>query len=163
VAGLLVARAIGFDGATVGEIPGTLPRLDLALPLGRLPELVVPAIVIALVGFAEPAAIARTYAQRSRTRRDAGREFVSQGMANGEFASGGRAKAARGLFGGCRAGGGFSRSAVAREAGARTGWSGAVTGVLVLVSLPFVGVFASLPSAVLAAVIFSSVLGLIRV
>lgn len=152
VAGLLVARAVGFDGATVGEIPGVLPRLDLALPLARLPELVVPAIVIALVGFAEPAAIARTYAQRSRTRWDADREFVSQGMAN----------VASGLFGGFPAGGSFSRSAVARDAGARTGWSGAVTGVLVLLSLPFVGVFATLPSAVLAAVIFSSVLGLIR-
>ena len=153
VAGLVVARLVGFDGAVVGDIPGTLPRLDLGLPVGRLPDLLVPALVIALVGFAEPAAIARTYAQKSRTRWDADREFVSQGMAN----------VASGLFGGFPAGGSFSRSAVAHDAGARTGWSGAVTGLLVLVALPFVQVFSTLPSAVLAAVIFSSVLGLIRV
>lgn len=152
VAGLVVGGAIGFDGALVGEIPGGFPQLDLVLPWSRLPDLVVPALVIALVGFAEPAAIARTYAQETRSRWDADREFISQGVAN----------LASGVFGGFPAGGSFSRSAVAREAGARTGWSGAVTGLLVLAALPFVGVFESLPAAVLAAVIFASVLGLVQ-
>lgn len=152
VVGLVVARAVGFDGAVVGRIPGELPRLQFALPWSRLPDLLVPAVVIALVGFAEPAAIARTYAQETRSRWDADREFVSQGVAN----------VASGVFGGFPVGGSFSRSAISRQAGARTGWSGAFTGLLVLLSLPVVGVFEGLPAAVLAAVIFASVLGLVR-
>lgn len=152
VVGLLVAGATSFDGATVGSVSGAFPRPDLTLPWTRLPDLVVPALVIALVGFAEPAAIARTYAQETRTRWDADREFVSQGVAN----------VASGLVGGFPVGGSFSRSAVARGSGARTGWSGAFTGLLVLASLPVVGVFADLPAAVLAAVIFASVLRLVR-
>lgn len=150
ILGLVVAAAIGFEGATVGDIPSALPRLDLTLPWDEFPALAVPALVIALVGFAEPAAIARTYAQQTRTRWDADREFFGQGMAN----------VASGLFGGFPAGGSFSRSAVAKDAGARTGWTGAVTGLLVLGASPFVGVFERLPSAVLAAVIFASVLSL---
>lgn len=152
VVGLGVATVVGFDGATVGEISGGFPRLQPGLPWERLPDLVVPALVIALVGFAEPAAIARTYAQETRTRWDADREFVSQGVAN----------LASGAFGGFPVGGSFSRSAVARHSDARTGWSGAFTGLLVLAAVPAVGVFASLPAAVLAAVILTSVLGLIR-
>lgn len=150
--GLVTATAIDFDGQVVGAIPGSLPVPVLALPWGELPTLAVPAIVIALVGFAEPAAIARTYAQQTRSRWDADREFVSQGVAN----------VASGLFGGFPAGGSFSRSAVAKDAGARTGWTGIATGVAVLVAIPFVGVFEPLPSTVLAAVIFASVLSLLR-
>ncbi len=152
ILGLVVAPVIGFEGAVVGDIPNALPHLDLGLPWGDLPALAVPALVIALVGFAEPAAIARTYAQQTRTRWDADREFFGQGMAN----------VASGLFGGFPVGGSFSRSAVAKEAGARTGWTGAATGLVVLGASLVVGVFEPLPSAVLAAVIFTSVLSLLR-
>lgn len=153
VVGLVVAGVAGFEGEVVGAIPTGLPLPDLALPLDRTAELVVPALVIALVGFAEPAAIARTYAERERTGWDPDREFVSQGAAN----------LASGLFGGFPVGGSFSRTAVAHEAGARTAWTGAVTGLLVLATTPFADVFSDLPAAVLAAVILASVLGLVDV
>lgn len=151
MAGLVVSRWAGFQGAVVGPLPAVMPTPQLALPWGRLGELVVPAMVIALVGFAEPATIARTYAQQTRSRWDADREFVGQGVAN----------VAAGLFGGFPAGGSFSRSAVAVQAGARTAWTGALTGMLVLAALPVVGLLEQLPMAVLGAVIFTSVLSLL--
>lgn len=145
--GLVAAIATGFDGALIGEIPAAVPTITLDLPWSQAPHLLVGAVVIALVGFAEASAISRTFARETRTRWNADREFVSQGVAN----------LATGLVGAFPVGGSFSRSAVARSAGARTAWSGAISGVVVLGAMPFVGVVERLPSAVLAAIIIAAV------
>ena len=94
-----------------------------------------PALVIALVGFAEPAAISRKLAAEDRQHWSSDRELVSQGVAN----------LASGMAGGYPVGGSFSRSTLNRLAGARTRWSGLVAGLLVLVFLPFAEVLESLP------------------
>ncbi len=151
VIGLVGAIATGYDGALVGDIPGGLPRIVLDLPWAQTPHLVVGAVVIALVGFAEASAISRTFARETRTRWDADREFVSQGVAN----------IATGLVGTFPVGGSFSRSAVARRAGASTAWSGAFTGLVVLAAMPLIGAVERLPTAVLAAVIIVAVAKLI--
>ena len=147
VVGVVAAVATDFDGALVGEIPVGVPTLVLDLPWSQAPNLLVGALVIALVGFAEASAISRTFARETRTRWDADREFVSQGVAN----------LATGLVGAFPVGGSFSRSALARSAGARTAWSGAVTGLVVLAAMPLVGAFERLPSAVLGAIIIAAV------
>jgi SulP family sulfate permease len=151
-AGIAYSLVAGYEGSTVGSIPGSLPPLSLDLPLGELPRLVLPGIVIALVGFVEPSSIARTFAALERQPWDANREFVSQGAAN----------VAAGITGGFPVGGSFSRSALNRMAGARTRWSGAVTGLAVLAFLPFASSLASLPQAVLGAIVIGAVAGLIR-
>ncbi len=150
VAGLAWSLGPGFEGPLVGAIEEGLPPLSLALPWSDLPELVLPGLVIALVGFAEPAAIARTYATQDRAAWSADREFVSQGAAN----------VAAAVSAGFPVGGSFSRSAITRLTGGRTRWSGAVTGLLVLAFLPFAGVLADLPRAVLGAVVIAAVLKL---
>jgi SulP family sulfate permease len=142
----------GYDGATVGTIPSGLPSLVSHLPVGSLGDLLVPAAVIALVGFAEPSAIARSYATLDRSSWDPNREFVSQGVAN----------LAGGAVGSFPAGGSFSRTAVNRLAGARSRWSGAVTGLAVLAFLPFGGVLSDLPRPVLSAIVIGAVATLIR-
>ncbi len=150
--GIAYSAAVGYGGPKVGEVSAGLPRLGLDLPWRHLPALVVPALAIALVGFAEPAAIARLYAAQDRRRWEPGREWISQGMAN----------LAAGLSGAFPVGGSFSRSALARAAGARTRWNGAVTGLAVLAFLPFAWLLSPLPSAVLGAIVATSVLGLLR-
>ncbi len=150
VAGLVWSIGPGFDGPLVGTITEGLPPLSLALPWGNVGDLLLPGLVIALVGFAEPAAIARTYATLDRAVWSADREFVSQGAAN----------LAAGISAGFPVGGSFSRSAVTRLTGGRSRWSGAITGALVLVFLPFAGVLADLPRAVLGAVVIAAVLPL---
>jgi SulP family sulfate permease len=152
VGALFFSLVTDYRGAVVGEVPAGLPTLSLAMPWSALPALVIPGVVIALVGFAEAASISRTFATQDRAFWDPDREFVSQGVAN----------LASGLSGGFPVGGSFSRSSINRLAGARTRWSGAVTGVLVLAFLPFASLLAALPRAVLAAIVIAAVFKLIQ-
>lgn len=147
-----VAELAGYDGRLIGEIPVGAPPLSVDLPWGRLPELLVPGAIIALVGFAEPASIARRFAAEDRARWSADREFVSQGAAN----------VAAAFTGGFPVGGSFSRSSLNRIAGGRTRWAGAVTGLVVLAVLPIAGVLEGLPRAVLGAIVIASVIPLLR-
>ena len=106
--GVLVAVIVGvaysdladYDGPTVGDIPATFPSVSLDLPWTDLGSLLLGGAVIALVGFAEPASIARTFATADRIPWSADREFFSQGVAN----------LASGVTGGFPIGGSFSRS-----------------------------------------------------
>lgn len=141
-----------LDVSTIGNIPADLPSLSLDLPYGRVVDLIIPAVVIALVGFVEPASIARTYATAKRERWSANQEFLSQGMAN-------VAAAVTGTF---PVGGSFGRSSLNERAGATSRWSGFVTGVTMLCFLPFAGVLATIPRAALGAVVVTAALSLIR-
>ncbi len=109
VAAILLSVGLGYGGSTIGRIDAGLPPLSLKLPLDAVPSLLAGGVVIALVGFAEPASIARAFAARDRKTWSPNREFVSQGGAN----------LAAGLCGGFPVGGSFSRSSLNREAGAR--------------------------------------------
>mgnify|MGYP006271798223 FL=1 len=148
----VAAPALGYQGPVVGPVAEAWPRLRLDLPWQNLPRLAIGATVLALVGFAEAAAIGRDLAARARRRWDPDREFVAQGAAN----------VAAGLFGGFPVGASFSRSAVNRLAGARTRWSSAVTGLTLLAALPLAPYLAGLPTATLAGVILAAVASLIR-
>ncbi|MFT4562354.1 MAG: SulP family sulfate permease [Gammaproteobacteria bacterium] len=157
--GVLVAVAGGiaysiwssYEGAVIGDVPAAFPSISLALPWEYLPHLIFPGVVIALVGFAEPAAIARTMATQTRTRWSPDRELISQGVANFSV----------GLVGGFPVGGSFSRTMVNRGAGATSRWSGLITGLFVLSVLPFASHFAPLPLTVLAAIVIHAVIKLL--
>jgi SulP family sulfate permease len=153
VGALLYSRFAGYGASTLGRFTPGWPPLTRSLPLDDLPSLIVPAFVIALLGFAEASSIARTYAALERSRWNADREFVSQGAAN----------IGAGLFGGFPVGASFSRSALNRLAGAKTTLSGFITGLTVLAFLPLGFVLAPLPRAVLAAAVIVAVVPLIRI
>jgi SulP family sulfate permease len=151
VLAIVWTATVGYNGPVVGDIHGGFPVFSLDLPWGSLPELILPALVIAVVGFAEPTSIARHYATIERTHWDPNRELVSQGLAN----------LAAGVGGGFPAGGSFTRSALVREVGARTRLAGGITGAVVLLFLPFTSVLGKLPTAVLGATIIIAVRSLI--
>jgi SulP family sulfate permease len=152
IGAILVSSLAGFDGTTVGEIPAGIPGFGLDLPWDASLTLLVPALVIAFVGFTEAAAISSVFAAEDRERWDPNREFVSQGVAN----------LASSVSGGFPVGGSFSRSSVNRLAGAKTRWSGAVTGIAVFAFFPAAGILEPLPTAVLAAIVIAAVARLIR-
>lgn len=159
--GVLVAVAValiwsivtGYSGPVVGSAGDAAIRLSLSLPWSALPSLIIPGAVIAIVGFAEPAAIARVFAAQDRESWDPDREFISQGVAN----------LAAGISGTFPVGGSFSRSSIGRLSGAQSRWAGGVTGLVVIGFLPFTSVLEPLPRAVLGAIVISAVAKLIRV
>jgi SulP family sulfate permease len=150
---LLISEVAGYEGSVVGELSGSFVSLNLDFPWSSAGQLVLPAVAIALVGFAEPASIARTFAAQDRESWSADREFVSQGVAN----------LASGLSGAFPVGGSFSRSSLNRLAGATSPWAGAITGLAVLLAVPLTPALANLPRAVLGAVVIVAVAKLIKV
>ena len=150
---VVVSGLGGYTGTKVGDLAGGFIPLGLDFAWSSTPSLVVPAVVIALVGFAEPAAIARTYAAADRLPWNPDREMVSQGVAN----------LASALSGAFPVGGSFSRSALNRMAGATSPWSGAITGAFVLVVLPLVPLLEDLPTSVLGVIVIVVVVRLVDV
>lgn len=139
--------------AVVGAIPAGLPTPSLGfLASEGWIELLPSAALIALIGYVESITVARVLAARRRERIEPTRELIGLGMAN----------IGAGLAGTMPAAGGFSRSVVNDEAGARTQVAALVTAALVgVVALWFTGWFATLPNAVLAAIIVVAIAQLI--
>lgn len=153
VAGTIVwSEVTEYGGMTIGAVPDGFLSLGLDLPFAKTPDLIVPGIIIALVGFAEPASISRTFAAADRIPWSANREFVGSGVANVVSA----------LAGAFPVGGSFARSSLGRLAGARSKWSGAVTGAVVIAVLPLASTLEPLPRAVLGAIVFTAVFRLFQ-
>ena len=152
IGGVVFSLLANYEGPIVGSIQGGLPPLSLVLPWRHLPALVFPGVVIALVGFAETAAIARSFVTQDRARWSPDREFLAQGAAN----------LVSGICGGMPVDGSLSRSSLNQLSGAHTRWSGAVTGLTVLLFLPIAGMLSALPRAVLAGIVIAAVSGLVR-
>ena len=153
IIGLVLSAVTEFTGLIIGEIPAGFPPLGFDFPWSTTADLIIPGVVIALVGFAEPAAIARTLAAQDRERWDPNREMISQGVAN----------VASALTSGFPVGGSFSRSSINKLAGGESRWSGGIAGLTALVFVPFAFVLDDLPRAVLAAAVIAGVARLVRI
>ncbi len=137
--------------AIVGTIPEGLP--DLTMPnVGLAADLLVPALLIALVGFVESVAVAKALAAKRREKIDVNQELIGLGLAN----------MGAGFTAGAPVSGGFARSVVNFEAGAKTQAAAIITAlIIVLTVLAFTPLFYHLPQAVLSAIIVVSVLTLV--
>ncbi|MCU7933104.1 MAG: sulfate permease [Candidatus Thiodiazotropha sp. (ex Codakia rugifera)] len=154
----LLAWFTGFGdagGKVVGDIPKGLPALAMpAFELKTIWQLIPVAITISLIGFMEAISIAKAMAARTRQRLNANQELIGQGLSN----------IAASMFSGYPVSGSFSRSAVNINAGAITGFSSVVTGLVVAITLIFLTpLLYHLPQATLAAVIIMAVINLIKV
>ncbi len=138
----------------VGNIPSGLPNPSLpSVDLDIVDELLGQAIVIAIIGFMEAYAIAKTMAAQTKYKLDVDQELVGQGLAN----------LVNSVFKGYPVSGSFSRSAVNFVAGAKTGMSSVFTSLFVILTLFFFApALYALPRAVLAAVVIVAVLGIVK-
>jgi high affinity sulfate transporter 1 len=149
-ASTFIVTALGLGGqvAVVGAVPFGLPVP--ALPSARLeelPDLLVAAVGIALVSFADTSVLSRAFSGKNRHRVDPNRELVGLGAAN----------LAAGLIRGFPISSSASRTPVAESAGARTqltGVVGALAMVLLLVAAPWLT--KNVPVTALAAVVISA-------
>jgi sulfate permease, SulP family len=141
--------------AVVGEIPRGLPGLSIpSLDASMLVPLIAPAALIAIVGYVESISIAQTLAARRRQRVDPNQELVALGAAN----LGASVTSAMPVTGG------LSRSIVNFDAGARTPAAGAITALLVALTLLLLTpLLFYLPAATLAAIIIVAVASLLDV
>ena len=154
----LLSWWIGFEGMggkVVGVVPDGLPPMALpTFDFDTMVKLMVVAVAISIIGFMEAISIAKAMAARTRQRLDANQELVGQGLGN-IFSS---------LSSGYAVSGSFSRSAVNINAGAVTGFSAVVTGLVVGITLLFLTpLLYHLPQATLAAVIIMAVINLVKI
>ncbi len=152
VFGILISNLVGYSGPVVGELSESFVALKFNFEWSSFGELLLPGLIIAVVGFAEPAAIARTFSKQVGSTWNPSKEFVSQGVAN-------MASAFSSSF---PVGGSFGRSSLNKIAGAKTPWSGAITGAVVLALLPLSSLISELPSAILGATVIWAVMKLIK-
>ncbi|MEC7663236.1 MAG: sulfate permease [Pseudomonadota bacterium] len=154
VAATLVATfGLQDNLTTVGIIPAGLPQMTLPpLSLTLWLELLPAALIIAVVSYVESYSIGTTLAARTEDRINANQELIALGLAN----------LGAGVTGAYPVAGSFSRSSVNFAAGGRTPVSSLVCAlVIILTLLFFANLFVTLPNAVLAAIVMTSVLGLI--
>ena len=154
-AALSAATGYAARGAIIGELPAGLPSLYWpGLPAWeQFASLIAPAAVIALVSSLEMASSAKVENQREGRRWDANQDLIGQGVG----------KLASAFCGSFPTSASFSRSAITLQAGARTGWSAVCAALIVLAALLFLmPTLYHVPSAVLAAIVVSAVLGLIK-
>lgn len=155
VGGLLVSALLdlGERGvALVGAVPSGLPvpqLPNLQIVWQNLPEVMIAALALLLIGFSQTAGDARSFATRHHYRIDANQEAVAQGMAN----------VGAGFVQGMPVSTSLSASSLNESAGARTPVASLTTGGLVILTLLFLApLFSELPKAVLGAIIIDAVI-----
>ena len=138
--------------AVVGEIPSGL--LGFSLPLfdfDLMSSLLGPAVIIALVSFAETYSVGKAISAETKQKVDVDQEFVGQGLAN----------LAVSFFQGYPVGGSFSRTAVNYAVGGKTGLSSVISSLGAAAALLFfTPLLAYIPKSALAALVISAVLAL---
>ncbi len=154
----LISWQIGFEamgGGVVGVVPDGLPPIAFpTLDFQTMAQLLSVTVAIAIIGVMEAISIAKAMAVRTRQRLDANQELVGQGLGNifSSFSSG------------YAVSGSFSRSAVNISAGARTGFSAVITGLVVAITLiALTPLLYHLPQATLASVIIMAVINLVKI
>ena len=153
---ILVSHYAGFAEKGVriiGKVPAGFPAPQNVL-WGEIGAVMGTAVSIALVGFLESFAVAKTIAEKEGYRMSAQRELVGLGLAN-----------VVGAFFKCMpVTGGFSRSAVNYQAGAKSTLASLVTALFMIITvLVLTPLFTDLPKPILSAIIVVAVSSLVNV
>ena len=152
-----LSAVLDFGGAgglaIVGDVPSGLPPISFPqLAIADYENLLVPALVIAIVAFVDSTSTAQELAARRRGRVDTNKELLGIGASN----------AVAGLTGGYPINGSMSRSAVNFTAGGKTPLVGLLVAVfMALTALFLTPILYDLPLSVLAALIIVACLNLL--
>ncbi|MEP3653348.1 MAG: SulP family inorganic anion transporter [Litorimonas sp.] len=152
-----VSAILDFGGkgglAIVRDVPAGLPPLSLPnVAMPAYENLLIPALVIAIVAFVDSTSTSQELASRRRERVGTNKELLGIGAAN----------AVAGMTGGYPINGSMSRSAVNFTAGGKTPFVGLmVAAFMALTALFLTPVLYNLPLSVLAALIIVACLNLL--
>lgn len=106
----------------VAQIPKGLP-FPVLPDLSMIPDLIAPAISIAIIGMVQGAGISKAYPNPDGEYPDVSKDFTGQGAAN----------AVAGIFQGMPLGGSVASSALNVSAGAKSRWSNVFAGLIIVV------------------------------
>lgn len=155
VLGTAITALMSLNGqgvAIVGDVPQGLPSFGVpAFSMASLQALLPTILAIALVGYMESIAVAKSIATKRGYKVVPNQELIGLGAANifGSF------------FQSFPTTGGLSRTAVNDQSGAETNWAAIISVVFISLTLLFLTpYFYYLPKAVLAAIIMVAVAGL---
>jgi MFS superfamily sulfate permease-like transporter len=138
----------------VGEIPAELPKLGVPEWPGwdLMSDIMVGALAVIVVAFAESYAAAKTYASKFGYQVDPNQEMIGLGAAN----------LGAGLSGGFVVDGSLSKTAAGVAAGQKTQMTSIFTAIFVLITIvALTWLFEPLPEAVLGAIVIHAVWKLI--
>ena len=150
---ILVSKWLDLEGTqgveVVGTLPQGLPALSFtAVPLETYLAMVLPAIGVFLVAYSEALGVAHEFADKHGYEVDANQELNAHAGVN----------ILSSLFGGMLAAGGMSGSAVKEGAGAESQVANLMAWMATVITLLFLTpLFATLPEAVLGALIIHAV------
>src|SRR5690349_9290013 len=153
-----ISAAVGYalnGGAVIGKLPAGLPHFYWpgGLTVNELGNLLLPAFLVTLVSFLETASSAKVDNARAGKLWNENQDLIGQGLG----------KIASGLTGSFPTSSSFSRSAITLYAGAKTQWatlfSVAVVAAALLWAMPLLY---HVPQAVLAAIVATATIGLLR-
>lgn len=156
VVATVVSAVAGWDVATIGALPSSLPHLDLPdVALGDMENYTSAALAVAALAAIESLLSAKVAdGMADSDRHDPDRELFGQGLAN----------IASPLFGGMPATGAIARTAVNVRAGARTRVASVVHSlVLVVVVVAGSSLVAEIPLAALAGVLMVTAVRMVEV
>lgn len=138
--------------AVVGALPTGFPAPALpGVGSGDIGALAAGAFAIAIVSFADTAALSRSFSARRGERVDQNREAIALGVSN----------VAAGVVQGFPMSASSSRTAVAESVGSRTQLTGVLAAAAIFTLLVAAnGLFTDLPSSVLAAIVIVASFGL---
>ena len=145
VLGTLLALTVLREAPVIGHVPTGLPSLQIpAFPLGSLPAIIQPALILALLGSIDSLLTSLVADSITRTRHHSDRELIGQGIGN----------MVAGLIGGLPGAGATMRTVVNVRAGGRTQISGALHALVLLALVLGLGPLAEqIPHAVLAGIL----------
>jgi SulP family sulfate permease len=152
------SAAVGYalkGGAVIGALPSGLPSFYWpgGLSATELGTLLLPAFLITLVSFLETASSAKVDNARAGKLWNENQDLIGQGLG----------KIASGLTGSFPTSSSFSRSAITLYAGAKTQWSTLFSVIVVAAALLWaMPLLFHVPQAVLASVVVTATLGLLK-
>jgi len=150
-----ISSWVELDVPLIGDIPGGLPDLQLSrftltgMDIGLIVKL---ALTLALLGAIDSLLTSVIADNVTKTKHDSNRELIGQGIGN----------MAAAVIGGLPGAGATMRTLVNINSGGRTRLSGVVHGLVLLLILLGLGVYASqIPLAVLAGILITVGIGII--
>ncbi|MDK1016180.1 MAG: SulP family inorganic anion transporter [Actinomycetota bacterium] len=143
IVSIIVSAALGFAERgihIVGDIPAGLPSIGFGVWPDGIPltEMIVGALAVTIVAYAESLATAQPYARKYGAVVDANQELIALGVAN----------LGAGLSQGFSVAGSLSKTAAGDGAGQRTQMTGVIAAIVTVITILFLtALFFDLPEA----------------